>query len=146
MHGYDHFELYVTAANTGPPLSFALGTVYRHVHCAVFSEEIHCVQDIGGWRTIRRKSKEDFEMLCLRVEESKIELEKEQEELSPDELVQVTFQGETRKPPKGLVGNLLPFQTEGVSWMYHQEVKVPDMHGGILAGKSKMQMQGLLTL
>ena len=115
--------------------------VYRHVNCAVFSEEVHCGQDIGGWRTIRRTSKEDFEMLCLRVEESKLELEQEQEELSPDELVQVSFQGEMRDPPKGLVGTLLPFQVEGVSWMYHQEVK-EELRGGILADGALVSNKG----
>ena len=114
-----------------------LCTVYRHLPCIVFSEDIHCVEDIGGWKKIQRKSQEDYDKLVARVEESKDEVLKEQEELQPDELVPVTFQGETRKPPLGLSGSLLPFQTEGVSWMYHQEVNVPELHGGILAdGKS----------
>ena len=107
--------------------------VYRHLPCAVFDENIQCVEDIGGWKKIQRKSQEDFDNLIKRVEDSKEEVKKEQEELRPDELVQVTFQGETRAPPPGLTANLLPFQTEGVSWMYHQEVKVPELHGGILA-------------
>ena len=111
--------------------------VYRHLPCAVFDENIQCVEDIGGWKRIQRKSQEDFDNLVKRVENSKEEVKKEQEELRPDELVQVTFQGETRAPPPGLTASLLPFQTEGVSWMYHQEVKVPELHGGILAdGKS----------
>lgn len=99
----------------------------------MFSEDIERVEQIGGWRNIKRQSQEDFERLVLRVEESKIEVEQEQEELQPDELVQVNFEGEMRGPPKGLTANLLPFQVEGVSWMYHQEVKVPELHGGILA-------------
>lgn len=38
-----------------------------------------------------------------------------------------------------LTANLLPFQVEGFSWMRHQEVKCPEIRGGILAdemGKS----------
>ncbi|CAB9496901.1 regulator of chromatin subfamily A member 3-like 1 [Seminavis robusta] len=111
---------------------------YRHLHCMVFSEDIVRVEQIGGWRDIRRHSREDFERLVLRIEESKIEAEEEEKELQPDELVQVTFQGETRAPPKGLTANLLPFQTEGVSWMYHQETKIPELHGGILADEMGM--------
>jgi Poly(ADP-ribose) polymerase and DNA-Ligase Zn-finger region len=106
--------------------------VYRHLECMVLSEDIVRVEQIGGWRSIKKQSKEDFERLVMRIEESKIELEEEEAALQPDELVQVAFQGETRQPPQGLVANLLPFQVEGVSWMYCQEVK-SDLHGGILA-------------
>jgi DNA repair protein RAD16 len=63
--------------------------------------------------------------------------ERENEEISPDELIQVAFQGEIRKPPPGLTASLLPFQTEGCSWMYHQEVHSP-FRGGILADEMGM--------
>ena len=107
--------------------------VYRHLPCIVFSEQVQSVEDIAGWKKIKRQSQEDYDLLCARVEDSKVELQKEQEELQPDELIQVTFQGETRSPPPGLAATLLPFQTEGVSWMYHQETKVEGLRGGILA-------------
>jgi len=103
--------------------------VYRHLQCAVFSEEIQSAEDIGGWKNL---TSDDYEKLVARVEQSKIELENENEELQPDELVPVSFQGEMRKAPLGLVGSLLPFQTEGVSWMHHQEVS-ENIRGGILA-------------
>jgi hypothetical protein len=102
-------------------------TVYRHLHCTVFEEEIVKIQDVGGWRRI---SVEDRTTLRARIEESKVEIKKEQEELRPDELVQKVFEGETRQSPPGLSGILLPFQVEGTSWMYHQEVAVPDIRGG----------------
>jgi hypothetical protein len=54
----------------------------------------------------------------------------ENQALDPDELVQKAFEGEIREKPRGLTANLLPFQTEGVSWMYCQEVNVPDIRGG----------------
>lgn len=88
-------------------------------------------KDVGGYKKIK---KQDYKLLVERVEESKIELQKENEELHPDELVTVAFQGEIRSPPPGLNATLLPFQVEGVSWMRHQEVNVPEVRGGILAG------------
>lgn len=51
--------------------------------------------------------------------------------------VQEIFQGEVRGPPPGLDANLLPFQIEGVSWMYHQEVH-SDIRGFILADEMGM--------
>ena len=107
--------------------------VYRHLHCAVFSEEVVTAKDVGGYKKLNKK---DFKLLVERVEESKIEIQKENEELHPDELVNVGFQGEMRSPPPGLTATMLPFQVEGSSWMYHQEVHVPEARGGILAGTS----------
>ena len=52
------------------------------------------------------------------------------------------FQGVTRSPAKGLVADLLPFQVEGVSWMYHQEVHKPEIRGGILADEMGMVRNG----
>lgn len=109
--------------------------VYRHLTCALFSEDIDNVEQIGGYRKL---SRDDLEALALRIEESKMELDQENEEIMPDELVPVVFEGETRGPPPGLAASLLPFQTEGVSWMYHQEVHVPDIRGGILADEMGM--------
>jgi len=62
-------------------------------------------------------------------------------------LVQKKFQGETRAAPKGLTANLLPFQVEGVSWMYHQEVK-ESIRGGILADEMGMgkTLQTIVTI
>lgn len=99
--------------------------------CAVFSEEIKKAEDVGGWKKI---SAEDYKALVQRVEESKEEVRKENEELDPDELVPVVFKGETRSVPPGLAANLLPFQVEGASWMYHQETNIESgIRGGILA-------------
>lgn len=110
--------------------------VYRHMKCAVFSEDVETAQDVGGWK---RLSKEDYDILVDRVEESKAEIKKENEELDPDELVPVTFQGELRPAPTGLTANLLPFQEEGVSWMHHQEVGgETGCRGGILADEMGM--------
>jgi len=52
--------------------------------------------------------------------------------------VQQKFEGEIREPPPGLEASLLPFQVEGVSWMYHQEVHKPEIRGGILADEMGM--------
>lgn len=110
-------------------------TVYRHLDCAVFSEEVKSAEDVGGWRKL---NKSDRELLALRVEESKMEVQRENEELEPDELVPTIFQGEIRGPPAGLNATLLPFQVEGASWMRHQEVFVTGIHGGILADEMGM--------
>lgn len=110
-------------------------SVYRHLHCTVFEEEIVELKDVGGWRKLDQK---DRELLEDRIEESKSLIQKENEELKPDELVHTTFQGEIRGPPPGLSANLLPFQVEGVSWMRHQEVEVPEIRGGIMADEMGM--------
>lgn len=109
-------------------------TVYRHLHCTIFEETIEQMSDVGGWR---RLTDEDQEILEARVEESKELVKKENEELRPDELVQASFQGEIRASPPGLTASLLPFQVEGHSWMYHQEVAtIP--RGGIMADEMGM--------
>jgi hypothetical protein len=109
--------------------------IYRHLHCALFTEDINQARDVGGWRKLK---KADYEALVLRVEESKLEMIKENEEIQPDELVQAAFQGEIRKSPPGLTADLLPFQVEGASWMYCQEVNVPENRGGTLADEMGM--------
>jgi SNF2 family DNA or RNA helicase len=115
--------------------------VYRHLACAVFSEDIVVPQDVAGWKKLK---KDDFKLLCERVEESKLEIKRENDELDPDELIQKGFQGEIRSSPPGFVGTQLPFQVEGQSWMYHQEVHTPEIRGGILA--DEMGMVRLLLL
>jgi hypothetical protein len=109
--------------------------VYRHLACAVFSEDIHMAQDIGGWKDL---SLPDLMLLEARVKESQLEVEMENEDLDPDELVQKAFEGEIRGTPPGFVGTHLPFQVEGQSWMYHQEVHKPEIRGGILADEMGM--------
>jgi hypothetical protein len=108
---------------------------YRHLYCATFDDSIEQMSDIGGWRKLKKM---DQKALADRLIEAKIVTEKENQELQPDELVQVAFQGETRKAPEGLVAGLLPFQVEGASWMYHQEVNIPELRGGILADEMGM--------
>lgn len=110
--------------------------VYRHLECAVFAPDIvQTAHDVGGWKKLNAA---DYKALVVRVEESKIEIEKENEELEPDELVQTAFEGEIRGLPPNMVAGLLPFQIEGHSWMYHQEYHVPTIRGGILADEMGM--------
>jgi Poly(ADP-ribose) polymerase and DNA-Ligase Zn-finger region len=109
--------------------------VYRHLQCAIFSEDVVKIEDVGGWRKL---DPADLEQLRQRIQESMLEIERENEDLDPDELVQKGFQGEIRKTPAGFVGTQLPFQIEGQSWMYHQEVHVPEIRGGILADEMGM--------
>ena len=104
--------------------------VYRHLHCAVFSEEIHCAEDVENYNTL---NEEDYIKLVEQVDISKVKIKEEKEELRPDELVQKSFEGEIRSEPEGLTATLLPFQIEGFSWMRHQEVMEGEIRGGILA-------------
>lgn len=107
--------------------------VYRHLHCAVFSEEIQDVKDVENYDTLKNK---DYEKLVERVRVSRTKIHEEYDELRPDELVQGCFNGHDimrSEQPHGLNATLLPFQVEGYSWMYHQEVKQADVRGGILA-------------
>jgi SNF2 family DNA or RNA helicase len=109
--------------------------IYRHLKCAMFSQEIDRMQMVGGYKKLKPM---DRVALAERIEESKFLLENESKEVDPDELVQAAFQGEMRTSPPGLSATLLPFQVEGVSWMYHQEVQVPEVRGGILADEMGM--------
>ena len=106
--------------------------VYRHLHCAVFSEEVQCAEDVENYEALRM---EDYSKLAEQVHISHTKIREEYEELRPDELVQVCFHGEDMRSeqPRGLNATLLPFQVEGYSWMYHQEVQQVDVRGGILA-------------
>jgi len=109
--------------------------IFKHLHCIVFSEEAQCAEDVAGHDILEE---EDYNALAKRVHESFKEIQKENEELEPDELVQKKFEGEYRPKPKGLVANLLPFQEEGLSWMYCQETAMEDVRGGILADEMGM--------
>lgn len=104
--------------------------IYKHLNCIVFSSDIRCVEDVDGYDDL---TKEDCDILEKRIKESLVEIREEDEALDPDELVQKAFEGEMRDKPRGLIANLLPFQKEGCSWMYCQEVNVPEIKGGILA-------------
>lgn len=108
--------------------------VYRHLQCQVFPGEIQRMQDVGGWRKLTANDKE---ILQHQVDESRRLVEEENDELDADELVQTAFQGEIRKAPEGLAATLLPFQAEGVSWMYNQE-HTEGVRGGILADEMGM--------
>jgi hypothetical protein len=109
-------------------------TVYRHLQCQVFPDTIQRMEDVGGWR---RLTGPDRDLLQHQVDESRRRQEQENEELDADELVQTAFQGELRVAPVGLAATLLPFQVEGVSWMYNQE-HTEAIRGGILADEMGM--------
>jgi len=119
--------------------------VFRHLTCALFSPPVQAPRHVAGWRQL---TPDDVARLAQRIHASRAELEWEQQELSPDELIPVVFAGETRAPPPGVTVTLLPFQTEGVSWMYHQEVHVPKLRGGLLADEMGMgkTLQTIVTI
>jgi DNA repair protein RAD16 len=93
------------------------------------------MSDVGGWRRLKPQDKI---LLKKQVEESALLIDQENDELDAEELVQTAFEGVIRRTPKGLVASLLPFQQEGVSWMYNQEVNENSFKGGILADEMGM--------
>ena len=107
--------------------------VYRHLPCAVFPDEITTAEDVGGWS---RLSPDALDRLRSRIAESREELALENQEIQPDELVPLAFEGPLRSTPPGLTASLLPFQVEGASWMHQQEQT--DVAGGILADEMGM--------
>jgi hypothetical protein len=115
---------------------------YRHLKCQIFPSEITKINEVGGWRKLKE---EDRLLLKQQLEESERRIDEENKEMKPDELIQTAFQGVLREAPKGLVGNLLPFQQEGVSWMYNQELNLKEVKGGILAGKIIIMYHFLLS-
>lgn len=118
--------------------------VYRHLACAMFATEIRDCTQVGGWRKL---DEDERNQLQARIDQSLQEMEQEQVELQPDELVQASFVGPLRSPPPGLTANLLPFQVEGTSWMYHQE-ELETIRGGILADEMGMgkTLQTIVTM
>lgn len=107
--------------------------MYRHLRCQTFPEEITKINEVGGWRRLKP---EDRILLEKQLVESKLRIEEENQELDADELIQTAFQGKLREAPPGLDASLLPFQREGVSWMYNQEKS--EVAGGILADEMGM--------
>ena len=72
--------------------------VFRHLQCAVFSENVTCAQDVENYEVLED---DDYERLVEQVEVSKEKIKEEMEELEPDELVQKSFEGEIRSQPPG---------------------------------------------
>jgi len=118
---------------------------YRHLKCQIFPNEITKIEQVGGWRRLKSN---DRLLLRQQLDESKLKIEEENKEMNADELVQIAFQGELREAPPGLAATLLPFQREGVSWMYNQEVNEKEIKGGILADEMGMgkTLQTLTTM
>lgn len=72
--------------------------VFRHLQCAVFSENVTCAEDVENYEVLED---DDYERLVEQVEVSKEKIKEEMEELEPDELVQKSFEGEIRSQPPG---------------------------------------------
>jgi len=94
-------------------------TIYKHLACTVFPTDIICAEDVPGYDDL---DMQDYDTLRQRIVESVTEIQLETQELEPEELVQKEFRGRIRSLPPGLNATLLPFQKEGMSWMYCQEV------------------------
>ena len=103
--------------------------VHRHLKCTIFNVDVKSLDDVAGHEDLH---KPDLDLLIQRITASQEEIKQEMEQANPDELTAVSYGGPIRDPPEGLIATLLPFQKEGTSWMYEQEVSSP-IKGGILA-------------
>jgi hypothetical protein len=111
-------------------------TIYKHLECTVFTSDVLCAEDVNGYDDLDIK---DYQQLATRILESEAEIQLETQELEPEELVQKDFRGTIRDSPPGLNATLLPFQKEGVSWMYCQEVgkSGQEEDTNVVSGKNK---------
>ena len=69
-------------------------------------------------------------LVKARVEQSRDEVDEDAKPIDPAELVRKEWTTQ-REPPETLVLPILPYQKEGLGWMYNQEQV--EYHGGILA-------------
>ena len=106
---------------------WGLFTRWQHLNCTVFHKELSSIESIEGFKQLESDEKS---LVLKRFEESKGEVDDEFEPINPDEIVRKTW-NEAMDPPIDLLMPLLPYQKEGLAWMYHQEQS--SIHGGILA-------------
>ena len=76
------------------------------------------------------RTAEQQALIRERFEASKDEIDEDSQPLDPSELVRKEW-SVPMEPPETLVLPILPYQKEGLGWMYHQEHS--QYHGGILA-------------
>ena len=118
---------------------WGLYTRWQHLACTVFNKvpdgqdlEISLMA-IEGFLEMDPEPKE---MIRTRFKESQNEIDPELVPIDPDEMTRKNW-STPMDPPLDLLMPLLPFQKEGLGWMYHQEIE-SEVHGGILADEMGM--------
>mmetsp|Transcript_9469 Transcript_9469/g.11786 ORF Transcript_9469/g.11786 Transcript_9469/m.11786 type:complete len:1115 (+) Transcript_9469:115-3459(+) len=106
-------------------------TRWQHLPCTIF-RGIESCEDIAGYDELGEEEKDS---IAERVKASAFEVDQDYEPVNPDEMVREEWR-EKREPPPEVILPLLPYQQEGLGWMYHQEQT--DFHGGILADEMGM--------
>ncbi len=110
---------------------WGLFTRWQHLDCTVFHKQLASVEAIDGFKEL---SSEERDLVWNRFLKSKDEIDDEFEPLNPDEIVRKSWT-DRMEPSDDLLMPLLPYQKEGLGWLYHQEQS--SVHGGILADEVK---------
>lgn len=111
---------------------FGIVTRWQHLPCTIFAEYLESEESIEGYEYL---TEEQQALVKKRVAESREEEDEDSKPIDPSELVRKEWTTQ-REPPETLVLPILPYQKEGLGWMYRQEQV--DYHGGILADEMGM--------
>jgi DNA repair protein RAD16 len=109
------------AGRWGPMVS------WYHIGCVVFDKSIVHLESIENSELLDEEAKDE---LSQRIADSAREIDTDAIPINPDELVRQEWTV-TREEPPELMVPLLPYQKEGLGWMFHQEES--EIRGGILA-------------
>ena len=110
---------------------FGLLTKWQHLGCTIF-KNLTDASTMEGWADL---SAEQQAQLQERVTASAGEEDLDDVAIDPNELVRKAW-STPKEPPSDLLMPLLPYQKEGLGWMFNQEHV--DVHGGILADEMGM--------
>lgn len=106
---------------------FGIVTRWQHLPCTIFADYLESEEGIEGYEYLNA---EQQALVKARVEQSRDEVDEDAKPIDPAELVRKEWTTQ-REPPETLVLPILPYQKEGLGWMYNQEQV--EYHGGILA-------------
>lgn len=111
---------------------FGIVTRWQHLPCTIFADYLESENDIEGFEYL---NEEQQALVKARVEQSRDEEDEDAKPIDPAELVRKEWTTQ-REPPETLVLPILPYQKEGLGWMYNQEQI--EYRGGILADEMGM--------
>jgi len=106
---------------------FGIVTRWQHLPCTIFADYLESEEGIEGYEYL---NEEQQALVKTRVEQSRDEEDEDAKPIDPSELVRKEWTTQ-KEPPETLVLPLLPYQKEGLGWMFNQEQI--EYHGGILA-------------
>ena len=106
---------------------FGIVTRWQHLPCTIFADYLESEEGIEGYEYL---NEEQQALVKTRVEQSRDEEDEDAKPIDPSELVRKEWTTQ-KEPPETLVLPILPYQKEGLGWMFNQEQI--EYHGGILA-------------